>query len=206
MLQLRNDPWYRSRAANSRPTHSSVRSRSQEKYSGIGAGLSASTPRKAASKLALLEYWWFTGRPWSRSVGMDADHSLDMTTASRSSSTAASTAIADRIPVTGTCPLRKPSSAERSSCGSISRSARTTGSPVTAAGSSIAANRSAGLLTTNSAVSASRRTRSTTTIESIPPPKGTRARGRLVGSRGSGVWASARRASMRSEVRSKVLR
>ena len=43
-------------------------------------------------------------------------------------------AIADRIPVTGTCPLRKPSSAERSSCGSISRSARTTGSPVTAAG------------------------------------------------------------------------
>ena len=107
---------------------------------------------------------------------MDADHSLDMTTASRSSSTAASTAIADRMPVTGTWPLRKPSSAERRSWGSISRSARTTGSPVTAAGCSIASNRSPGLLTTNSATSACRLTCSTVTIESIPPPNGTRAR------------------------------
>ena len=82
------------------------------------------------------------------------------------------TAIADRIPVTGTCPFRKPSSADRSSCGSISRRTRTTGSPVTAAGRSMAANRSPGLLMTNSAASPRPRISSTVTIESMPPPKG----------------------------------
>ena len=40
--------------------------------------------------------------------------------------------MADRaFPVTGTCPLRRPSSAERSSWGSIPRSALAMGSPVT---------------------------------------------------------------------------
>ena len=140
---------------------------------------------------------------------MDADHSLDITTASRLVSTAASTAIADRIPVTGTCPLRKPSSAERSNCGSISRSARTTGSPVTAAGSSMAANRSAGLLMMNSAASPIRRTCSVTTIESIPPPNGTSGRPPTMGSSGFScplARGSARSASMRRAVRSRVLR
>ncbi len=99
-----------------------------------------------------------------------------MITASRSSSTAASTAMAEMIPVTGTWPLRKPSSRERSSCGSISRAARTTGRPVTAAGCSMASNRSPGRLTTNSAMSALGRTSSTVTMESMPPPNGTSAR------------------------------
>ena len=82
------------------------------------------------------------------------------------------TAIADRIPVTGTCPFRKPSSADRSSWGSISRPARTTGRPVTAAGRSMAAKRSPGLLMTKSAASPRPRTSSTVTIESMPPPNG----------------------------------
>ena len=82
------------------------------------------------------------------------------------------TAMADRIPVTGTWPFRKPSSADRSSCWSISRPARTTGSPVTAAGRSMAAKRSPGLLMTNSAASPRPRISSTVTIESMPPPKG----------------------------------
>ena len=107
---------------------------------------------------------------------MDADHSFDMTTASRPSSAAASTAMAEMMPVTGTWPLRNPSSRERSSCGSISRSARRMGSPVTAAGRSMASKRSPGRLTMNSAGSARSRIISTVTIESMPPPKGTRGR------------------------------
>ena len=122
---------------------------------------------------SLLEYWWLIARPSTTSVADEADHSFDMTTASRPSSTAATSAIAEMIPVTGTCPLRKPSSRERSTCSSMSRSARTIGSPVTAAGSSIAANRSPGRLTTNSAGSSTfGRRSSTVTIESMPPPNG----------------------------------
>ena len=102
--------------------------------------------------------------------------------------------MAEMTPVTGTCPLRNPSSAERSSCGSISRPARTTGSPLTSAGRSMAANRSPGLLTTNSATSAATlRTPSTVTIESMPPPNGTRARPRLppaARARARGAWAA----------------
>src|ERR1700742_2346032 len=174
-LQLRKVEWYWVRWANRSAIHSSVRARSAEKYSGM-PGVWASTPRNAASNASLLEYWWLTD--WSSvwTVGTEADHSLDMTTASRSSSVAASTAMAEMIPVTGTWPFRKPSSRDRSSCGSISRPARTTGSPVTAAGRSIASNRAPGRLTTNSAMSAIGRTSSTVTIESMPPPNGTRAR------------------------------
>ena len=94
--------------------------------------------------------------------------------------------MAEMTPVTGTCPLRNPSSAERSSCGSISRPARTTGRPLTSAGRSMAANRSPGLLTTNSATSAATlRTPSTVTIESMPPPNGTSARPRRSRERGA---------------------
>src|SRR6185437_4481375 len=106
LLQLRKDAKYGPSFANSCPTHSSVRSRSQEKYSG--PWVAARMSRKAASNSSLLDHWWLTGRPWYSRVGTDADHSLDITTASRSSSTAASTAMADRMPVTGTWPLRKP--------------------------------------------------------------------------------------------------
>ena len=49
----------------------------------------------------------------------EADHSLDRTTASRPSSTAATTAAAVMTAVIGTCPLRKPNSAERGNWGSI---------------------------------------------------------------------------------------
>ena len=81
------------------------------------------------------------------------------------------------IPVTGTWPFRNPSSVERTTVGSTSRSARTTGRPVTAAGRSMASNRSPGPLTTNRAASGCRaRTASAVTIESIPPPKGTSGR------------------------------
>ena len=83
--------------------------------------------------------------------------------------------------MTGTWPLRKPSSADRSSCWSISRPARTTGSPVTAAGRSMASNRSPGLFTTNSAASPRPRISSTVTIESMPPPKGIEHRARAAG-------------------------
>ena len=152
-----------------------------------------------------MEYWWLTGRPSCSSVGTDADHSLDITTASRSPSTAARTAIADRMPVTGTCPLRNPSSADRISCWSISRPARTTGSPLTAAGRSIASNRSPGLLTTNSATSARCRTCSTDTIESIPPPNGTSARS-PPDVRPEGGCAARTSASIRRSLRSIALR
>ena len=121
---------------------------------GRAADVPASTSRKAVSNAALLEYWWLIAWSPACTVGTDADHSLDITTASRPSSAAAMTAIAEMMPVTGTCPLRNPSSRERSSRGSISRSARATGSPVTAAGRSIASKRSPGRLTTNSATSA----------------------------------------------------
>ena len=140
----------------------------------------------------LLEYWWLMARPPAFSVGIDADHSLDITTASRPSSTAAMTAIADRMPVTGTWPLRKPSSADRSSCGSISRPARTIGSPVTAAGRSMASNRSPGRLMMNSAALPRPRTSSTVTIESMPPPNGmSRRAGRR--ERGAARWPPGRR-------------
>ena len=170
-LQLRKVAWYWVRAANRSPTHSSVRSRSAEKYPGRPSAFSRS--RKPASKAADLDHWWLTWRPSCSSVGTEADHSLDITTVSRSLSVAASTAIAEMMPVTGTWPLRKPSSAERSNCGSISRPARRTGRPLTAAGRSIAANRSPGRLTTKSTMSSVRlRMPSTVTIESMPPPKG----------------------------------
>ncbi len=107
--------------------------------------------------------------------------------------------MAEMTPVTGTCPLRNPSSAERSSCGSISRPARTTGSPLTSAGRSMAANRSPGLLTTNSATSAATlRTPSTVTIESMPPPNGTSARPRRSFVGGAGACARAAAAARAS--------
>ena len=84
--------------------------------------------------------------------------------------------MAERIPVTGTWPLRNPRSRERSSWESISRSARMTGSPLTAAGRSMASNKSPGLLTMNSAGSARSRIISMVTMESMPPPNGTRGR------------------------------
>ena len=90
-------------------------------------------------------------RPSTTRLPADADHSFDITTASRPSSTAASTAMAEIMPVMGTWPLRKPSSRDRSTCGSSSRSARTTGRPVDRGGSSMAAKRSPGRPTTNSA-------------------------------------------------------
>src|SRR5580704_12315627 len=189
LLQLRNVAWYPVNAANLSPTQSSVRSRRAEKYPGIPAGSAASTSQKADSNAALLEYWWLTGSPRYSRVGTDADHSFDITTTSRSSRTAARTAMAEMTPVTGTCPLRNPSSADRSSCGSISRPARTTGSLLTSAGRSMAANRSPGLLTTNSATSAATlRTPSTVTMESMPPPNGTSARPSRAG---AGVGAGA---------------
>ncbi len=141
-LQLRKVSWYWGSAANRLATQSSLNGRSAEKYSKPWPREPASTPRKPASNAPLLEYWWLTGTPSTSSVGMDADHSFDMITASRPSSAAASTAMAEMMPVTGTWPLRNPSSRERSSCGSISRSARRMGSPVTAAGRSMASNRS----------------------------------------------------------------
>ena len=108
----------------------------------------------------------------------EADHSLDITTVSRRPSTAAITAMAEMIPVTGTCPLRKPSSAGgRSTWGSSERSALMMGSPVTAAGRSMALKRSLQVSTMNRALAGNRRrTASTVTIESIPPPKGIRGR------------------------------
>src|SRR6266545_4433838 len=94
-LQLRNVSWYWVSAANRRATQSSLNGRSAEKYSKSGPREPASTPRKAASNVPLLEYWWLTGTPSTSSVGMDADNSFDMTTASRPSSAAASTAMAE---------------------------------------------------------------------------------------------------------------
>ena len=109
-LQLRNVPWYWVSPANRSATHSSLNGRSDGEVADRGRRM---RPRPAPRgtrprRSALLEYWWLTGRPSTSSVGMDADHSFDMTTASRPSSTAARTAMADRIPVTGTCPFRKP--------------------------------------------------------------------------------------------------
>src|SRR5699024_1680734 len=132
------------------------------------------------SNASLLEYWWLTDRSSSCTVPIDADHSLLITTASCPPTTAASTAIAERTPVTGTCPFRKPSSRERRNCGSSSRSARTTGSPVTAAGCSIASSRSPGRFTTNNdgdrdGDAAADRSSSTVTRESTPPPNGINA-------------------------------
>ena len=63
---------------------------------------------KPRSKSSPLDHWWFTARPSSTSVGTDADHSLESTTASRRSRTAATTAAPVITAVTGTCPLRKP--------------------------------------------------------------------------------------------------
>ena len=100
--------------------------------------------RNSRSNSSPLDHWWLTAWPSSTSVGTDADHSLDSTTASRRSSTAATTAAAVITAVTGTCPLRNPSSSERRTRGSISRAMRVTGRPVAAAASSMAAKRSPG--------------------------------------------------------------
>ena len=62
-------------------------------------------------------------------VGTEADHSLDSTTASRRSRTAATNAAALMMAVTGTCPLRNPSSAERRTRGSMVRTTRLDGQP-----------------------------------------------------------------------------
>ncbi len=137
---------------------------------------------------------------------MDADHSFDMTTASRPSSAAARTAMAEMMPVTGTWPLRNPRSRERSSCGSISRSARRIGSPVTAAGRSIASNWSPGRLTMNSAGSARSRIISAVTIESMPPPNGTRGRPGPAGGVAGGGLPGRDGPSIRSPDRSRPLR
>ena len=66
------------------------------------------------SNSSLLDHWWFTACPPATTVGTEADHSLESTTASRLSSTRGGTSGPRVITVvTGTCPLRNPSSAER---------------------------------------------------------------------------------------------
>ena len=74
-------------------------------------------------------------------VGTDADHSLESTTASRPSSTAATSAAAVMTAVMGTWPLRNLCSEERRTKGSMVRTTRVTGSAATAAASSMAAKR-----------------------------------------------------------------
>src|SRR5260370_35647339 len=103
LLQLRKVSWYCVSSANFCPTHNSVRERRSEKYSGSPA--SARTSRKPASKDSLLEYWWLTGWPLYSRVGTEADHALDIPAASRPSRTAARIALAERMPVAGTCPV-----------------------------------------------------------------------------------------------------
>ena len=81
------------------------------------------------------------------------------------------------IAVTGTCPLRNPSSGERRTKGSMVRTMRVTGSPVTAAASSMAAKRWLGGSTTHSAAPGwSATSDATVTMESMPPPNGIRGR------------------------------
>ena len=83
-----------------------------------------------------------------------------------------------------------------------------TGRPLTAAGRSMAANRSPGRLTTNSAMSLVRlRTPSTVTIESMPPPNGTSGRMPPAAAWcGSVPGASVSGPSMRRSLRSRPLR
>jgi hypothetical protein len=87
----------------------------------------------------------------------------------------------------------------------MARSARTTGTPVTAAARSMAAKRSPGRSTTNRAASPRSRTSSTVTIESIPPPKGTSGRSSALPLAGAG-GASVVGASIRRPDRSSPLR
>ena len=85
--------------------------------------MSASTRRKATSNAALLEYSSLIAHPLPFRLGIDVDHSFDMTTVSRSSRAAAMTAIADKIPVTGTRPPGCLDSCGRCIWSSVSRSA-----------------------------------------------------------------------------------
>ena len=176
-LQLRKAWWYCVRRANCCETHSSLRGRRYENTAMPGPSVDRTRSPKARSNSSPLDHWWFTARPSATTVGTEADHSLDSTTASRRSRTAATRAAAVMIAVTGTWPLRNPSSAERRTSGSMVRVTRVTGSPDTAAASSMAVKRSPGGSTTNNAASGwSAASASTVTIESMPPPKGIRGR------------------------------
>ena len=74
--------------------------------------LSARTPRNAGlERQALRPLVVDRARRRRRALPTDDDHSFDITTASRPSSTAAITPMAEMMPVTGTWPLRNPSSA-----------------------------------------------------------------------------------------------
>ena len=104
-----------------------------------------------------------------------------MTTASRPCRAAAITATAERMPVTGTWPFKKPQLGRPPDLrGRASARRGRTGSPVTAAAPLDGLEAVApGGSTTSSAVSgAPVRTASAVTMESMPPPKGTSGRRR----------------------------
>ncbi len=82
-LQLRKTPWNSLSWANCCATHSSLRLRRYEKTESCGPNASPTMWAKPSSNSAPLDHWWLIGRPSCTSVGAEADHSLDSTTASR---------------------------------------------------------------------------------------------------------------------------
>ena len=126
-LQLRKAPWNRV-SRGELLGHPQLRARPQVREDGEpGPSAAATTSWKPRSNSSPLDHWWLTGRPSTTSVGTEADHSLDSTTASLPRRTAATTAAAVTTAVMGTCPLRKPRSPERRTSGSIARAMRSDG-------------------------------------------------------------------------------
>src|ERR1039458_4848096 len=120
--------------ANSRATHSSERSRSALEYARPVSVVPASHARSACSNAQDLDHWWLTSRPSTTRLGDDEERSLLMTTALRPWLIAATTASAETIAVTGTCPSNQPCFLEAMILSSSRRLHRTTGSPVSTAG------------------------------------------------------------------------
>ena len=105
---------------------------------------SASTARKPSSNAALFDHWWFTTRPSTSRLPLEADHSFDMTT--EAPSVEHGDEHGDGRQHAGDRHVAVEhgagSAGSQDGVGSSSRSARRTGRPVAAAARSMASKRS----------------------------------------------------------------
>ena len=150
------------------------------------APASASAALSSRSARSPLLNWWLTSTPSHTTLPADAERSFAIATASKPFSAAVSSATHDTIAVIGTWPLIAPAAFSSRRVGSSVRRAIRCGRPATA---TVRAIGGASPIENSDSSRPERRTISSATAESLPPPTGTRIRCGVAG--GCAILATA---------------
>ena len=185
--------------ANARATASSEAGRSTENERTPGASSASAALNSRSTRRPLLN-WWLTSTPSQRTLPAEAERSLAIATASKPFSAAVSSAAHATIAVIGTCPLIAPAAFNAARPGSSVRRASRRGGPATA---TVRAIGGASPMENSASSQPERRTISSATAESLPPPIGTSTRRGGVCAAGRRAHEPRRRAGRRSAVAAK---